>query len=85
MYECSYNVCIYFQQIQEHESQCHELEQQLSSREVASEEEKSHLVSSIRRLEEEVLRVRREGEEAERAHHQELRQAVEKAEEEEQK
>ena len=42
-------------------------------------------MSSIRRLEEEVLRVRREGEETEQAHHQELRRAVERAEEEEQK
>lgn len=57
----------------------------MSSREEASEEERSSLVSSVRRLEEEVLRVRREGEEAEQAHHLELRQAVERAEEEEQK
>ena len=66
-------------------SHCHDLEQQLSDRDTASEEEKNQLILTVRQLEERVVCVRREGEEAERVYQQELRQAIERAEVEEQR
>ena len=66
-------------------SQCHDLEQQSSARDTASEEEKNQLILNLRQLEERMVCVRREGEEAERVYQQELRQTIEKAEKEEQR
>ena len=89
-------ILIFLPQVQRHEKKCSELEAQLKTSESSTAEERSRLVSSLRKMEEEVKRVKREREEdvvkmrreeegMEKAHHHELQMAVHRIEEEEQK
>lgn len=72
-------------QVLQYREQCSGLEGHLQAEVNASERDQEALLSSLRELEKRVVSLQREGLEARETHHEELRAAVERAEEQQQR